>query len=235
MKNLLIKIVRGIAVVLLALTTVMTLLGGVGTTCVAWNADKYGKAFEIFVPYMGEYQILVYASVAMGVAASIVTYALVRREKWAYMGALVVLLACLGTAAVQMYYTSTLRQISFFRPAPTNVRFFLAALTLLLFLVLRIPGIWRHADFTLPWRGPGAWAAPAGLSLFVVGLTTLTTPLWAGPSHMLDGYNLTLVLERPLLWGGWAITLLGMGLLAAASWQLSRRRATEGDVAAQAG
>ncbi len=232
MKDLLIRIMRGIAIVLLALSTAMTLLGGVGTTCVAWNADKYGKAFEMFVPYMGEYQILVYASVAVGVAASIVTYALLRREKWAYIGALVTLLGCLGTAAVQMYYTSTLKQISFFRPAPTNVRFFLSVLTLLLFLALRVPGIWKHADFTRPWGGPGRWAAPAGLSLLMVGLTTLTTPLWAGPSHMLDGYNLTLVLELPLLLGGWTMTVLGLGFLGVGYWQMSRRRVMEAKAAA---
>ena len=95
MKNTIIKILRGVAIVFMSLTVLMTLLGGVGTTCVAWNADKYGKVYAMFVPYMPTYQNFVYLSVAAAMVGGIVTYALVRREKWAYLGALITLLACL--------------------------------------------------------------------------------------------------------------------------------------------
>jgi len=224
MKNTVIKILRGIAIALLGLAVVMTLLGGVGTTCVAWNADKYGKPFAMFVPYKPVYQNLVYLSVAVAMVGGIVTYALLRREKWAYVGALITLVACLGAAGIQMYYTSTLKQVSFFRTPPTNMRFYIAILALLLFLLLKLPGIWNYADFTRPWRGPGSWTAPTGLSMLVAGMATLTTPIWAGPSHMLDGYNLVYVLDAPLLIGGWAMILIGTGLLLATGLRISLRR-----------
>ena len=223
MKNTVIKILRGIATALLGLAVVMTLLGGVGTTCVAWNADKYGEKYAMFVPYKPVYQNLVYLSVAVAIVGGIVTYAVLRHEKWAYVGTLITLVACLGAAGIQMYYTSTLKQVSFFRTPPTNMRFYIAALALLVFLLLRLPGVWNYADFTHPWKGPGSWTTPTGLSMLAAGVATLTTPIWAGPSHMLDGSNLVSVLDGPLLIGGWAMTLIGAGLLLAAGLRLSLR------------
>ncbi len=43
-------ILRIIAIILVGLTAAFTLLGEAGTTCVAFNADKYGRAFALFVP-----------------------------------------------------------------------------------------------------------------------------------------------------------------------------------------
>jgi len=224
MKNTVIKILRGVAIALLGLAVVMTLLGGIGTTCVAWNAEKYGPKYANFVPYKPVYQNLVYLSIAVAIVGGIVTYALLRREKWAYAGALVTLVGCLGAAGIQMYYTSTLKQVSFFRTPPTNMRLYIAALALLLFLLLKLPGVWNYADFNRPWKGPGSWTTPTGLSMLVAGVATLTTPIWAGPSHMLDGYNLVYVLDAPLLIGGWSMTLVGVGLLLAAGLRLSVQR-----------
>lgn len=62
--------------------------------------------------------------------------------------------------------------------------------------------------------GRGASTAAAGLSLFVGGVVTLTTSIWAGPSHTFDGYNLVNVLQLPLWIGGGAMVLAGLGLLA---------------------
>lgn len=46
------------------------------------------------------------------------------------------------------------------------------------------------------------------------GVVTLTTSIWAGPSHTFDGYNLVNVLQLPLWIGGGAMVLAGLGLLA---------------------
>ncbi len=213
MKNRLGAVLRGVLVVLMGLTMVMTLLGAVGTSCVAWNADKYGKAFALFVPYMPTYQVLVYVSLVAAVAMTLVTYAIVRGDRWFYIGALLALLVGGGAAATQMYYTSSLKQVSFFATPPTNIRFYLTALTLILFLLVRIPGVWNKAGLGRPATGTGSYTAPTGLALFLAGVLILTTPVWAGPSHMLDGYNLVYTLEVPLLIDGIAMTMGGLILL----------------------
>src|SRR5512135_1400471 len=109
MKNKLGVILRGVLVVLMGATTVMTLLGAVGTACLAWNGDKYGPAFKWIVPYMLNYQVVVYVSLA----AAVVCYAIARGDRWFYIGGLITLLVAGGAVAYQMYMTSTLRNIPF--------------------------------------------------------------------------------------------------------------------------
>ena len=95
---------RIILVVAMGLATTMTLLGAVGTACVAWNGQFYGAAYKWIVPYMPTYQNFVYVSLVAGVAMTLVCYAIARGDKWFYIGGLITLLVGGGAAATQMYY-----------------------------------------------------------------------------------------------------------------------------------
>jgi len=214
-------ILRIIAIILVGLTAAFTLLGGVGTTCVAFNAEKYGRAFAMFVSYKPTYQLFVYVSLAAGIAGLAAAFAMLRGYKWAYWGAIIIVLVSLAVAAVHMYYSSTLKGVSFFATPPENMRFYASGITLLFLLLLRLPGIWQWANFTLPWRGRGSASAAGGLTAFVAGVITITTPLWAGAPHMLDGYNLVNVLQVPLTVVGWGLVLAGLSLLVLASLGVS--------------
>lgn len=196
---------RLLVIVLVGLGVLATLLGGLGTTCVAFNAEQYGARFAVFTQYKTEYQAMVYVSVVTALAGIAATWALARGRRWGYAASLVVLLLGLATAGVQMYYTSTLRQVSFFATPPTNMRFWATALGVLALLALRLPGVWQKAGMDKAAIGSGAAGTAGGLTACVMGIVTLTTPLWAGPSHMLEGYNLVYVLEWPLLLGGLAL------------------------------
>ena len=213
MKNKLGAILRGVLIVLMSATTVMTLLGAVGTACIAWNADKYGAAFAFYVPYMPTYQTFVYIKLVVALVGTMVTYALLRGDRWFYVGALATLLAGLGAAATQMYYTSTLKGVSFFAVAPTNIRFYITAVTLIAFLIIRIPGIWNKSGLGNPTSQPGSPMAAGGAALIVAGALIVTTPLWVGETHMLDGYNLVYTLELPLLIDGIAMLLAGAAMV----------------------
>ena len=219
------KVLRILAVVAMGLASVFNLLGGVGTSCIAWNADKYGKAFAVFVPYMTIYQIFVYLSVLVGVAGIIVTYALVRRDKWAYWGGVITMVAGLVIAGVHMYYTSQLKEVSFFQTPPTSMRFYITFLTLALFLVLRIPGLRKRVDFTAPWQGRSKTMA-GGLSASIAGFVILTTPIWAGAPHMVDGYNLVNFLSVPLMVVGGLTMAFGISLVAMVALGISREQTT---------
>lgn len=211
------KVVRVAAIILMGLTAVFNLLGAVGSSCVAWNANLYGKAFAMYVPYMPVYQILVYAGLVVAVVGILATYALVRGEKWGYGGSLIDLVLSLLTAAVQMYYTSTLKGKPFFQTPPTSMRFFITLLTLVVLLLIRLPGVWQKVGLDRPQHGRGSKMSSGGLALFLGGLLTLATPMWAGPTHMLDGYNLVYVLGVPLLVIGVAMVVGGLGMFLAAN------------------
>lgn len=208
MKNRLGATIRTVLVVLMAATAVMTLLGAVGTACIAWNGDKYGPAFKWVVPYMSYYQILVYLKLVVGAVAVMVTYATARGDKWFYRGALITLVVGGSAAAYQMYMSSTLRDISFFAVAPTNVRFYITVTTLIAFVVVRFPGLWNRAGLSDKHNQPGSPMAAGGIALIVSGLLILMTPFWVGETHMLGEYNLVYTLELPLVLDG---TLLVIG------------------------
>ena len=226
------KILRILAVVLVGATAIFTLLGGIGTTCIAFNAEQYGKAFAAFIPYKPTYQAFVVTSIIAGLIGVAALVAMVRGWGWAYWGAIAAALTGMATAGVHMYYSGTIKEISYFAAAPENMRFYVSAVTFVFLLVLRLPGVWQAVDFTAPWRGGGSRKMAGGMAAVAIGLVTLTTPLWAAANHVVDGYNLVYVLEVPLAIGGLALTLGGC-LLAAMGSRAESRRA-ESPVAAQA-
>jgi hypothetical protein len=198
----------------LGASTVMTILGAVGTACLAWNGQFYGPAFKWIVPVMPVYQILVYISLVAGVALAIVTYAFLRGDKWFYLGALLFLIVGGGAAAYQMYMTSSLKGVSFFQTAPTNVRFYITVVTLIAFLIARFPGIWDKISAGGS-VGKGSFTTPTGAALMLMGILLMTAPLWASPEHVIDGFNYVTTLELPLLVDGAALTIAGAAILIA--------------------
>jgi len=217
---------------LLGATTVMTLLGAVGTTCLAWNGDMYGPPFKWIVPAMPIYQNLVYLSLVAGVALAIVLYAFLRGDKWSYIGALISLIVGGGAAAYQMFMTSSLKQISFFATPPTNIRFYITLVTLIAFVIVRFPGIWNKSGLGNPGGGKGGFAAPTGMALMLMGVMVMTAPMWASPEHVIDGFNYVTTLALPLFVDGFALTLAGaaiffwrrlLALAQNARWSMNRR------------
>ncbi len=211
MKNKLGTTLRGVLLVTMGMSMVMTLLGAVGTSCLAWNGNFYGAAFKWIVPYMPTYQMLVYVSLVAAVAMTLVLYAIARGDRWFYLGAIVTLIVGGGAAAVQMFYTSSLKQVAFLATPPTNIRFYITVATLVLFVIIRIPGIWNKTGLGSTTTKPGSPFGAGGVALILTGATILTTPLWAGPSHTLDGYNLVDTLIVPLLVDG--VLLIAGGIV----------------------
>ena len=197
------KIIRILAIVLLGLTAVMTLLGGTGTSCAAFSPEKY-EMFEL-IPYQWLYQVLVITTTAASLVGFWATFAFLRGKKNAYRDIVAFLLAGLVLGGIQMAASLNLRG----KAAPTNMRVYLTAFTLVVFLLLRLPGIWTKINQARKSDGPGT---AAGLTLFLGGILTLTTPVWAGPTHMLNGSNLVYVFQGPLLIGGSLMTLIGIVL-----------------------
>lgn len=207
--NLTLKIVLAL---FLGASTVMTILGAVGTACLAWNGNLYGPPFKWIVPAMPLYQIMVYVSLVAGIALAIVTYAFLRGDKWFYVGSLIFLVIGGGMAAYQMYMTSTLKGVSFFQTPPTNIRFYITVATLIALIVVRFPGIWDKSGLGSGKSSGGSFTAPTGMALMLTGVLLMTAPMWASPEHVIDGFNYVTTLQVPLLVDGLALTITGAGI-----------------------
>ena len=212
-------------IVIMGVNAVMTVLGGLGTACVAWSADQYGNIFAVFVPSMPLYQAFAFINVFTGMVAIAVTYGLVRGDKWAYKGALITLGIAAVVAVVQAVHSAWLQELAvkgYLLNMPASMRCYLAAITIVLFLIVKR----RGADFATPWGGKGTQAAVGGLTVMLAGIATITTPLWAAPRHItLEGANLINIYEVPLMVGGGLLLLVGTILLIPAFVAVYRNQA----------
>ena len=118
------------------------------------------------------------------------------------------LIAGIVVGGTHVYYSTMLRGTGM----PGTVRVYLSVLTLVVLLLLRIPGIWQAINSGKPSAGSGAGTA-AGLAMSVCGLAVVATPMWAGPTHTSAGYNWVNVLLVPLIVGGVVLMLAGISLL----------------------
>ncbi len=199
------KALRTAGIVLFAAAAVFNLLGGIGTSCVALNPTGWSESMAKLAPYQWLYLVLMVGATAVAAWGIAVTIGLARGRRNAYRNALWVLLLSGILAAVQTYASIALRG----KGAPQNMRYYFTTLVLVVFLLLRLPPVWRLINgFT------GGWRTPTGLAAFIGGLIVLTTPLWATPTHIgPDGANWVNVLRTPLLAGGALLTLVGAGFL----------------------
>ena len=78
------KLLRIIGIILMGLTAVFTIMGGVGTTCVAFNPTGYGEKFAGIAPYQWLYVLFVIVTLAFGVMGARATLLLIRNRPNAY-------------------------------------------------------------------------------------------------------------------------------------------------------
>jgi hypothetical protein len=207
MRLLIYKIIRICAIVLMGLTVAFTLLGGIGSTCAAFLTENFA-AMSPLLPYKWLYQLLVIVSVAIGLWGIRALVGLVKGKTWAYRETMLVLNLGGLTALIQIIASRSLRGVSM----PTDVRLYITFLTLFLFLILRIPGIWEKVNF---YHQKGNTTDMAGgLAAISLGMMILTVHLWAGPSHTFDGFNYANVWSLQLTAAGWTLTLLGVAWMA---------------------
>lgn len=209
------KILRVVAIILMAITAAMNVLGGAGTSCAAFFTRKYPPYWVLIKPvdYRWLYQSFVITTLAIGIAGIAVTVGLVRGRKHAYRNALIVLV--IGSLINAIHYFTSLTVIG--KAAPANVVFYINVLTLLVFLVLTVPGIRQKVDFTKSGTDSDKTAG-GGLAAMVSGVIILSTPMWVGTSHVYMGNNWVYVLSVPIIVIGAGLLMFGITLLARVAW-----------------
>jgi len=212
------KTLRIVGIVLMGLTAVFTLLGGAGTTCVALNPTGYGDKFAAIAALQWLYILFVIVTIAIGVLGVRAVVLLVKGTKNAYRSALIALIAGMVVGVIHMFVSRALRGSSM----PVDMVVYVTVLTLMVFLIFRIPAIWQGVNFEKPSGadkiGPNAVAIP----LAAAGLLTLTIQFFMAPTHTIGGINYADV---------WHVTLslLGAGqILAAAVLVLAKPRSVAG-------
>jgi hypothetical protein len=203
------KVLRIIAIILMAATAAFNLLGGIGTSCVALNPTGWSPAMAQLAPYQWLYILLVLVATATAIWGVVVTIALARGRTHAYRDALIVLVISALAAGVQTFVSQALRG----KGAPQNMRFYLTLFTLAVMLLYRLPPVWKAIHGFQSAR-PRDFATPAGLAAFVGGLVAMTTPLWASPTHIgPDGANWVNLLRTPLMAAGAGLVASGWALV----------------------
>jgi hypothetical protein len=204
------KAFRIIAIILMGMTAAMNLLGGIGTTCAAFsNKVEYKMAFKDLLDYRWLYQIFVVTTILIGIAGIWALIRLVRGGPTVYRDALIVL--GVGTLIGGVHYFTSLALRG--KAAPANVKFYVNIFTLIVFLLLNIPGLREKIDFSKS-GGKAETDAGSGMAAIIVGTLMLTIFHWAGPSHTFFGENWVYVLQMPLIIVGAVLTLVGIGMVA---------------------
>ena len=175
------KLLRIVGIVLLEVTAVITLLSGVGTTCVALDPVKY--EMDAIAPYQWLYILYVIAGIIIGVIGIFALIALIRRKPTAYRSTIIALVLGIVVGGLHMATSRALRGNSL----PLDFIVYANIITLIYFLILRIPGIWNKVN--LSGEADDISSLGAGAAMIVGGIVILTVQLWAGPTHVINGVN----------------------------------------------
>jgi hypothetical protein len=186
----------------MSLTAAFTLMGGAGTSCVALNPTGWGGKFAGIAPFQWLWILFVLVGVAAGIMSVRAVVLLVKGTKNAYRYALIALV--LGTAvnAVHLFASRALRGSSM----PVDGVLYTNVLTLIIFLLFRIPGVWQGVNYEKHEGEKKTGKQAASFALGAVGILTLTIQFLMAPTHTIGGVNYADVWHTIL-------TLLGLVLI----------------------
>ncbi len=204
------RLLRFLGILLMALTGGFTLLGGIGTSCVAFNPKGFGESMARLAPMQWLYILFVLVGIVLGVLGIHATVQLIKGRQGSYNNALWVLAAGAVVGFLHIYVSRLLRGKSM----PVDAIVYTTALTLVVFLIFKIPAIWQGVDFTRAPRNESRKAG--GAAAILLGALALTIQFTMGSTHTWDGVNYANAFYTTMTVAGSACLLLGIGLVAGA-------------------
>lgn len=216
------KGLRNLAIVLMGITTFFTLSSGAGTVCVALAAERFGEAMAPLVPYKWVYLLFVILTLAVGVMGVRAMVMLVRGRKGAFHFTISTLIAGILVGGIHITVSRALRSKSM----PTDPVVYTTLLTLVLFLILRLPPLREKIDFEKGEQGAQTNTLAAAITLLACGILALAIPVWAGPSHTFDstGINWANAWATFMNAFGALLCLAGLVILVDQKYRLGRFR-----------
>lgn len=198
------KFLRFVGIVLMGLTGGFTLLGGVGTSCAALFPTKW-ESMAPLAPFQWLYILFVLVGTAIGVWGIWATVKLVRGTSDSYKMSVQALVAGVLVGGFHIYMSRMLRGKSM----PVDAVVYTTVLTLLVFLLFRIPGIWQGVNFD---KG-GSNRTAGGAAAILLGALTLTIQYTMGSTHTWGGVNYADAFNTGMTITGIGLLLLGAGVL----------------------
>lgn len=200
------KFLRIVGLILLGLTAIFHLLGGIGTSCVALGAEKYDSMSGI-VPYKWAYITFVVLTIAIGIYGIRATTRFSRNKEKSYQDAILFLLVGIIVSTIHMFTSRALRGTSM----PNDARVYMNALTLIVFALFnfrklrKIMAIDSNIEIE---SGSGG----LGVALVVMGLTTLNVHTFMQTTHTWNGINYADVWHTQLQIAGFGLVIVGISL-----------------------
>jgi len=218
------KFLRFIGIALMGLTAAFTLLGGAGTTCVAVNPTGFGDSMAPLAKFQWLYVLFVLAGIAIGVWGIRATIKLVKGTPDSYLTSIQALVAGVVLGGLHIYMSRLLRGKSM----PVDAVVYTTVLTLAVFLIFRIPGIWQAVNFDKGSRNGNTGGLAAAITLILVGISVLALPFMMAGTHtfVAGGINWAATWSLPLNLIGCLLIVDGLGWLALFLWP-KRRNAVE--------
>jgi len=206
-ENGLAKFLRFFGILFMSLTAAFTVLGGVGTSCAALFPTKWDSMAPL-APYQWLYILYVLVTTAIGVLGIRAVVMLAKGKKGAYKAALIALVLGVVVGIIHIVTSRALRGSSM----PVDAVVYITVLTLVIFLIFRIPAIWQGVDYTKAPRKEGKKSG--GAAAIVVGVLCLTIQFFMAPTHTWGGVNYADAFHVTMTLTGIALLLTGAGLLA---------------------
>ena len=219
------KFLRFIGIALMGLTAAFTLLGGAGTTCVAINPTGFGESMAPLAKFQWLYVLFVLAGIAIGVWGIRATIKLVRGTSDSYLTSIKVLVTGAAVGGLHIYMSRMLRGKSM----PVDAVVYTTILTLVVFLIFRIPGIWRGVNFDKGFNNGNTGGLAASITLILVGVSVLALPFMMTETHtfVAGGINWAATWSLPLNLIGFLLIVDGLGWLTLLLWPNRRSASAE--------
>jgi hypothetical protein len=199
------KFLRFIGILFMALTGGFTLLGGIGTSCAALMPTNW-ESMAPLAPFQWLYILFVLVGIVLGVLGIRATINLVKGREKSYRDALYVLVAGVVVGFIHIFVSRALRGKSM----PVDAVVYTTLLTLIIFLIFKIPAIWQGVDFT---KAKAEKNKPAGgVGAILLGIMTLTIQYTMGPTHTWSNVNYAGAFNTSMSMIGIGLLLLGAGL-----------------------
>ncbi len=214
------RLLRIVGIVFMSLTAFFTLMGGAGTSCVALNPNISGGKFAGIAPFQWLWILFVLVGLAAGIMGVRAVVLLIKGRKNAYRYSMIALILGTVVNAIHMYASRALRGSSI----PVDMVLDTNLITLIIFLLFRIPGIWQGVDFEKPEGEKKAGKQAAAIALGACGFLSLTIQFFMAPTHTIGGINYSDVWHTAMTLIGLALILSGVAMAVYTEFAPMRRK-----------
>jgi hypothetical protein len=206
--SLVAKVLRFLGIIFMALTAGFTVLGGVGTSCAAFAPTNW-ESMAPLAPFQYLYITYVVVTTAIGILGIRSVVLLVKGASGSYRATLFTLVAGLIVGLIHIITSRSIRGSSM----PVDGVVGMTLITLIIFLLFRIPGVWQGVDYSKACRKEGGPAG--GAAAFLLSALCFTAPKLMASTHTWGGINYSDAFHTTMTVAGILLALLGFILVAA--------------------